>query len=297
MESLGSEVASDRPGDHRRLVCRRAQITDSSVVTSALDPLRTDPFDRWARSLNVRRALTSNVFLGLVLALLTWPFSAGALHVVPGLGPSWQTTLATAAHDGMPFGTRIVFTFGPLGFLVDQQLNYAWTAVLSFLFTLALSTAVFGTLVWGLRRVSPLAVAVVVSYIVGFCPPSVLGTIVEYGLALTLVACVAALSRADEDPPLRWTWTALGGGLTILALVKISLGVGIIAALLVTVACLPRGRRAAIVYLAIGVIPSFLLAWFGTGNGFGNVIAFAKNSAAVISGYAPAMSFEDSSRL
>jgi hypothetical protein len=260
------------------------------------DESRTDRVDSWAPSLHVRRILTSNIVLGMALALLAWPYSTDSLHVVSGLGSSWETALAMAAHTGMQFGTRIVFTYGPLGFLVNQQLNYPWTEALSFLFYLALSTAVFGTLVWSLRRVVPLIVAVAVSYVVGFGPPRVLGTITEYGLALVLVVCVAVLNRADDDPAPGWLWMGLGGGLVVFSLVKVSLGVAIAAAVLATVACLPGGRWRALGALVIGAIPTFCVSWFGTGNGFGNMIAFVRSSAAIISGYAPAMSLEESSR-
>ena len=53
------------------------------------------------------------------------------------------------------------------------------------------------------------------------------------------------------------------------------------------------GRRwRAIGGIALGAIPTFCLAWFGTGNGFGNILAFTKGSAAIISGYASAQSLE-----
>ena len=104
-----------------------------------------------------RRIVSSNIFLGFALTLVAWPSSPSSLVVVSGLDSSWKTTLAIAAHNAMPFGTHIVFTYGPLGFLQDQQLNYRLIAVLSLLFALALSTAIFGALIWSLRRVVPLA--------------------------------------------------------------------------------------------------------------------------------------------
>ena len=115
-------------------------------------------------------------------------------------------------------------------------------------------------------------------------------------LALVLVACVAILSRADPDQAPRWIWVVLGGLLSFFSLVKVSLGVGIAAALIVTVACLPRGRRRVLGDLLLGAVPTFCLGWFGTGNGFGNMVVFAKGSAAVIGGYSSAMSIGDPTR-
>ncbi len=257
------------------------------------DPARvqqrsSEGLGRWQGS------VLSSLAIGLVIGVLTWPSSTASLTVRGGLDPSWHTTLAMAAHDGMPFGTHIVFTFGPLGFLVDQGLRYQWTTIASIIFNLAMSTAVLGVLVWSLRRTVPLIVAVVVTYAVAAATFRA-GNPIEVGLALVLFACVALLNR-NGDPTPRWAWVVLGGAFSVLSMVKVSLGIGIAAALIVTVACLPGDRFRAIGGIAIGAIPAFCLGWFGTGNGFVNVVPFAQNSAAIIGGYASAMSSEVSSR-
>jgi hypothetical protein len=200
-----------------------------------------------------------------------------------------------AAHNGMAFGTHIVFTYGPLGFLGVQQLNYSGTAILAFLFTLAMTTAIFTALVWSLRRAVPLAPAVVVAYVAGaVCVHTQLGP--EYVLALVLVVCVSVLNRPDDDPAPDWIWLASGAVLSIFSLIKISLSLGIVVALLVTVACQHRDRLRAIGAVAAGAVVTFGLCWFATGNGVGNLLPFARNSEAVIGGYSAAMSIEDPTR-
>ena len=240
------------------------------------------------------RIVTSNIFLGFALTLVAWPYSPSSLNVVSGIDPSWVTSLAVAAHNRLPFGTQIVFTFGPLGFLQHPQLNYRLTAVLSLLFVLALSIAIFGALIWSLRRVVPLAAAVVAAYVVGVVSLGI-GADVEFAIALVLIVCVSVLSRTEESAPLS-IWIGLGVFLSVFSLLKLSLGPGIVAVLIVTVACLPTGRWRAIEGIAIGAIPTFCLAWFGTGNGFGNMLAFAKTSTAIITGYASAQSVEAAGR-
>ena len=200
-----------------------------------------------------------------------------------------------AAHNRMAFGTHIVFTYGPLGFLTVQQLNYSATAVAAYFFTLALSTAVFAALIWSLRRAVPLVVAIVVAYLVGSVSLHAMDG-PEYVLGFVFVICVAVLSRADDDPAPWWIWVSLGSLLGIFSLVKVSLGVGTAAALIVTVAFVPHGRGRAIGALAVGAASTFFLSWFGTGNGFGNMVPFARSSTEVISGYSAAMSIEDPSR-
>jgi hypothetical protein len=199
--------------------------------------------------------------------------------------------LAIAVHNGLPFGTHIVFTYGPLGFLQDQQLNYRSTAIFGLLFALAFCTIIFGALIWSLRRVVPLVVAVVVAYIVGAVSITI-GVDPEFAIALVLIACVAVLTRVDKESARLLIWIGLGGVLSVFSLLKVSLGPGIVAVLIVTVACLAGGRWRAIGGIAFGAIPTFCLAWFGTGNGFGNILAFAKGSLAMITGYASAQSLE-----
>ena len=60
----------------------------------------------------------STPVLGVLLALLTWRHTN--FLPVDSLDPSWQAALHMAAHDNVPFN-RIVFTFGPLGFLAQPE--------------------------------------------------------------------------------------------------------------------------------------------------------------------------------
>jgi hypothetical protein len=241
---------------------------------------------RWAGELILQ------LVLGLALAVLTWPWSSKSLVVLFGTTGSWQSALEMAAHNGMAFGTRITFTYGPLGFLTAQQLNYASTALASLLFTLVFSTVIFATLLWSLRRALPLWGALPVAYVLGAVSLHTDGGVPEDVYALVLIVCVAVLSRTSEEPAPLWIWAGLGVALSIVSLVKVSLGVGIVAVLIITIISLPRGRWPAVRSLAIGALPTFCLAWFGTGNGFDNVVPFARLSAAIIGGYGPAMSYD-----
>ena len=231
----------------------------------------------------------------MVLAVLTWPYAPASLVVVGGLDSSWGSTLAMAAHNRMPFGTHIVFTYGPLGFLQVRQLNFVGTTVLGVLFALALSTAVFGALIWSLRRAVPTGAAVMVAYIVGAASLAI-GIDTEFVLAVILTVCVGMLSRTDDEPTPLWIWVGLGGILSVFSLVKVSLAPGILAVLVVTIVSVPRGRGRATAGLAGGVFPTFVVCWFGTGNGLGNMVPFARGSAAIITGYASAQSLEIATR-
>ena len=251
----------------------------------------------WDGDSSWQRLVTSNLFLGLIVAVLAWPTSTGSLLVASGVGPSWRAAVTMAAHDHLDFGTRAVFTFGPLGFLVSPELFFSSDAILAFIFALAFLTAIFGALIWSLRRTLPLPLAAAVAYLVGgisIVSAQYFGTnvAVEDVLALVLVVCVSALSRERHDPPPLWIWVGLGAVLSVLALVKVSLGIGIGVAIVITVLCLPGSRRAALGGLVLGVVPLFCLGWFGTGNGLGNLFPFVRSSLDVIGGYGAAMAVE-----
>jgi len=190
----------------------------------------------------------------------------------------------------MAFGTRIVFTYGPLGFLTSQQLNYSSTALASFLFAFAFSTVIFGILVWSLRRSLPLWGAIPLAYVVGAVSFHTGVGVPEDIYAPVLIVCVALVSRTSEEPAPIWIWAGLGVVLSFFSLVKVSLGVGLVVVLLIAVCILPRGRWQAVGGLVLGAVPTFCLAWFGTGNGFSNFVPFVRGSAAIVSGYGPAMS-------
>jgi hypothetical protein len=63
----------------------------------------------------LRSVAGSSPFVRVLLAIVTW----NVVFLAPsgGLDQGWEYGLYAAAHDGLHFGTDIVFTYGPLGFL------------------------------------------------------------------------------------------------------------------------------------------------------------------------------------
>jgi hypothetical protein len=255
----------------------------------------------WEESPRAQKVVTSNLFAGLILAVLAWPTSTNRLVVTAGLAPAWQAAVSMAAHNHLAFGSRALFTFGPLGFLVSPALFYTSYSILAFIFTFAFSVALFSTLVWSLRRTIPLPLAAGISYFVGGI--SLLSSkffgeniVPEDAYALVLIACISVLSRRRNERVPWWIWPALGALFSVFSLVKASLAVGLGATLVITVIFLPTDRRRAIAGLALGAVPLFCLGWFGTGNGFQNLIAFGRSSIDIINGYGPAMAVEEPNR-
>lgn len=204
--------------------------------------------------------------------------------------------MVMAFHLGLPVGTRMAFTYGPLGFLVVPNLYFTTTAILSFFFLWGLSTAIFAVLLAALRRVVVLPLALVVAFVVGatsfdtyFGPETV--------LALAVVGCVALLDREASDSRLRWSALGLGGALGMFVLVKTSIALGLVVMAIICVLSAPASKRWWIaVYGALGAVPVALVGWFATSNGVGNVWTFLRASYEEGSGYSSAMALEAPSR-
>jgi hypothetical protein len=252
----------------------------------------------WRRALRV--ATSSNLVLGLVLAALSWPYNAAALRPEWGIDAGWSAALEMIAQQRLPYGTHVVFAYGPLGFLAVWPVYFTVPAIFGFLFQLALYTVVFAALVWSLRQVLPVAMAVVVAFVAGTISIVIVAPLwdgePEKALALALVGCVYAMSRPAGAPAPRHLWIGLGACLGMFGLVKASVGVGIATVLVITIAFLPSGRRRALALVAPSALITFLVGWFATGNGFDNMVAFVRGTVAIISGYAAAVSVDDPNR-
>lgn len=226
-------------------------------------------------------ALTSTAFLGVVLAVLTWPIAS----MVPGSGPdpSWMAGLYLAHAEGLQFGKDIVFTYGPLGFLQDPVLYDQGMWVIAFLFQVAVHVAVAVSLLWSARRALPLSLAVVACYVV-----LVIGGLAAAAVLLAFAWCFVALG--DRPPRFAVPLVTIGGGaLAAVELqVKANFGIAILGMTVVTVLGLPNRRRNVPLFVA-AAIAAFVACWLAAGQDLANVPAFASRSAQVVSGYSAAM--------
>src|SRR5271154_1487435 len=70
----------------------------------------------------VTRPLSSRLLGGLALAAMCVFFLPAHFFVNPdfGLEASWRLILNKAFSDGWPFGSRIIWTYGPCGFLESR---------------------------------------------------------------------------------------------------------------------------------------------------------------------------------
>jgi hypothetical protein len=220
---------------------------------------------------------------GVIIALLTWQVSI-ALPTT-SLDESWKAGLYMAVQHGKNFGSEIVFTYGPLGFLSWPALWVASLGILAFFFLTAIFIGFSVALVGALERSTNLVGAAVVAFLFLATLPD----LEQVPLMLAMGFCFFALRT---DPP---DWgiglLAVGGG-TISAvecLVKLSVGPEIFFVCLLGMVGGRAGRKHWALFLACS-IGGLILLWLLLGQPLGSLGDYVTNGIQVVSGYNEAMS-------
>jgi hypothetical protein len=218
-----------------------------------------------------------------LVALLAWPL--GIAIPSTGLDASWMSGLYMGIHDGKDFGTEIVFTYGPLGFLSWPVLWFNWLAVLAYVFSAAIYFAFVLTFVGLLQRTAGLLVAAIIAFLY-------LATVPNMGQLPFILGVAWALMALREDRPHHAvTLLAVGGGslAAIECLIKLSVGPVILIVCLLGMIGARAGR------LQWGLFVGFaaggaLVLWLVAGQALGSLWDYAVNGIQVVSGYNEAMS-------
>jgi hypothetical protein len=205
-----------------------------------------------------------------------------------GLDPSWRVGLELAAARHLDFGTEIVFTYGPLGFLFLPHLVVTWVSVLAFVYTMASGFLLAGTLLYSaLKSFHPL-IAVPLAYVLAWAP-------IDRGSVLAvclLVWSVHALQGAIRPELISWL-APLGAAIAgFEMLIKlhvgaISLGIVLVATWLTS----PSRLRAVATASAAGVVTVVVL-FAATGNSLTGLPDWIKSAREVTSGYSASAALE-----
>jgi hypothetical protein len=245
----------------------RARRRPAEALSNLADALRGRPIPTW--------------LLGGLVALLSWKPQFGMPGV--GLDASWNAGLQMAADRGLEFGSEVVFTYGPLGFLRSTTLWHDDLAILAFLYSAAIYVALCISLVWALRRpLGTLGAALVAFFAVALLPS------IEQPLLITTISCMALLARE----PSRYGVEALVvGGATLAAVetsIRLSPGPAIFAICLLALI----GARARWWHL-LGYVALFaaelLLLWIVAGQSLGDLPDYVAHAQEIVSGYSEAM--------
>ena len=219
--------------------------------------------------------------LGVIVALLGW--RVGMNPPAQGLDPSWNAGLAMAIKDGLHFGTQVVFTYGPLGFLDGPFIWYGDLAVLAFLYSAALYVGFCVALVWALRRSLPIVPSVLIAFLIVALLP-----LLEQSILVAVIVCLGVLERERSQRIINALVVGGASFAAVEALVKLSSGP--IVALVFLVAVIGVGARWWQVLGFLGLMGAeILLLWLLAGQSLSTIPDFLENTWQVVSGYSAAM--------
>jgi hypothetical protein len=244
---------------------------------------------RGERALEVAgRVARSTWTLGAIVFCLTW---GGAL-VSPyafGLDISAYAGLDIAAREGLDFGSDVIFTYGPLGFLKTYLAFDETTARMAALYGILLHLSLSVSLVYAARRSFPLPVALLAALVAALLLRGNLaadavrtdGAIV----VLALIWSVAAL-RTGAPPWTRRLLLLAGGPFAAIEiLAKLNTGLIVLALIAIAAAAMEGDRRRNLGLLAVTFAPSLVVLWFATGHGLGDIGPYLSGMREIVSGY------------
>jgi hypothetical protein len=233
----------------------------------------------WSGSSGVRGP--RSWLLGVIVALLGW--RVGMHPPWSGIDPSWTAGLAMAAKEGLDFGTQVVFTYGPLGFLYASNAWYGDLVVLAFLYSAALYVGFSVALVWALRRSLPIVPSVLIAFLIVALLP-----LLEQSILVAVIVCLGVLERERSQRIINLLVVGGASYAAVEALVKLNFGP--IVALVFLVAVIGVGARWWQVLGFLGLMGAeILLLWLLTGQSLSAIPDFLENTWQVVSGYSAAM--------
>lgn len=208
--------------------------------------------------------------------------------------PSQTAVLSYAQEHGLQFGRDIAYTYGPLGFLL-QDYFYPWAAPLRMAvevvlcFTVALGVCLVAwRLKWGWRclLLAGFAWGAANIYPADIHPRCDLFINVGF-------LCWGLLCFVESGRRLVWSVVVFTALATFCALAKISylfLAAGSVP--LLAGALLVRGNRRLALGLTAGFAGGFLLGWILTGQSLAHLGPFLANAVAMVQAYNAALGFE-----
>lgn len=238
------------------------------------------------------RRTVSWLFAALAgLAAFVALFRAGAPAGGESLDGSWSTVLSWSFGSGLQFGEDIVFTYGPLGFLIPVTNYYPQT------FSLFFACQIFFGLVWALlvaghaRRLAWPAQIVLILLLLAWLP------VMMIDVAWYAMFALAAIG-VGENAPRRLSVAAVAAGsgvmlaLTLIALTKFTFLLLWAAFVAYLVAQLLLARRFALAVLSgAGSCALLLVLWSASGQAVGSLLPFVRRCLELSGGYSASMGY------
>jgi hypothetical protein len=232
----------------------------------------------------VRRRWTAAAAI-VALAILSWPF-AGFPTGVEG-DWNWIAAMAYfARYGGFHYGTDVLWTFGPAGFL-DQRpaAFFGDVAAMQLAYQWLVQLLLAGTLYVALKR----SFGAVAAFLIALLAIPLLP---ERTIVLAFAWCALALLRRD-DAPRDWIARlfpfAIGAVCGLLVLAKLNHAVSACAMALIALAFRPGRRKLDLLSFGGTLIAVAGAGWFATGQSLADVWPYLRTGRQVIGGYADAM--------
>lgn len=208
---------------------------------------------------------------------------SGTRQSVLELDPSWHAVIEYATAHHWQFGTQIVFTFGPLGFLSTRtSLGHLIAARIAFAFFWSTLIALAAT---GMAKRLPAWVRY------PFLAWLLVFTLSE-GIdqtAFFVMACGAIFLLID-DPHQRWQTPLFVLAFIVLALIKITFLAAALASLALVVVCRMAERKiVAAILLSVIAPAAFVAAWVALGQSPAHLGPWFRHALELTSGYSAAM--------
>lgn len=240
------------------------------MTDQAIHPARPSVWKSLGRAL---------IFLLLVTCIFTFPNKPSF-----DLDASWRMALGRFFLDGLQFGRDVVFTYGPLGFLMGKTYSglMFWNLLLWQL--IAAGGFAFLILLWS-ERLTVLPRLIFYGHFLVF------GLYYEDALHMQMIALMGfELLRRLADRSWRWSTTLLLLFLATLGVIKFTnLMLGAIMVGSVAALALWRGQRGPALRLVAWFGGGYLLGWAACGQNPLNLPAYLINSWYVSQGYQEAM--------
>jgi len=269
-----------------------------SIALGALARLAEGWHDLGHSALAVGR---SSALWAALVTVSVYPLSAS---VEPGakLDESWIAALYLAAGRGLDYGTEIVFTYGPLGYLTVPRIISPGMFAAAIAYVIAAYAAAAYAIVATARRTLGLVAAVLIAVFTlsGFRIVATEDT-VQVATASAALLAVAALLQADSLRRSRWWWwiVAAAGVLAAFhALIRLNVGllVVLLAALAIVAGAAPGRRLRSAGLLGATFGAALVVLWTALGQDLGTLRDYVLRSYEVVKGYSEAMGYEEGAR-
>jgi hypothetical protein len=270
-------------------------MSDVIAAPEMMTPAAADA-GRWCSTTRWGAAGWQRGLAAVIAVVIFWP--QASVDPVVGLDPSWQAGLAMARAHRLAWGPEIEFTYGPLGFLQSAAYYSFEQSLLATIYQPIVIAALFLGIAAALRqRHAPMT-----SLIGAFVTTGIIAILyighglapgLEYPELAILTAFVwTAVPLLQQDPKrstVLTTCIVLGAVAGIQLLVKVNTGLTIVViALAVSVLLDWRAvRRHCATVTAFAV--STPLWWVLAGQRPGNLPAWLRSNAALLSGYCEGM--------